>query len=416
MMRGRSALLRGMLPPPGLLSYSAINLIDTIGTGMYFAISVVYFRRVLELTNSQIGFGLSLSLFISLAAPIPAGRVGDRFGHRRTLVVLTSAVGLAFMAFPLVSSYLEFLLLLSVVALIQAAMSPSRRAILTLLVGDRGRVTASAYIRAVSNVGFSLGAAAAAVAVAVGGTSGLRELLILNGVSYLAAALLTARLRLRPSEDDSGAGDRETVRTSAPYRDWSFLNMSVLNGLIATHESVLAVGLPLFVLSRHAPSAWVPTILVLNTILTVAFQVRASRGVEGLRGGRRALIRAALLLAVCAALLSLGSATSGVALSALILGAVLVVTVAELLSSAGGWSLSYAMSDGPRQGEYLGVFTTIEQGTAIGGPIAMAVVVDRGVLGWAVLGSCYALLAAAVLASTRARAAAGRTIESAPTS
>jgi hypothetical protein len=413
MMRGRSALGRGLLPPPGLLPYSAISLIDTIGTGMYFAISVVYFRQVLELTNNQIGFGLSLSLFISLAAPIPAGRVGDRFGHRRTLVVLTSAVGLTFLAFPLVSSYLEFLLVLSVVALIQAAMSPPRRAMLTRLVGDGDRVTASAYIRALSNVGFSLGAAAAAVAVAIGGTSGLRELLVLNGVSYLAAALLTARLRLRPSA--AVAGGRDTVRASAPYRDWSFLNMSVLNGLIATHESVLAVGLPLFVLFRGAPSAWVPTILVVNTVLTVVFQVRASRGVDGLRGGRRALSRAAVLLAVCAALLSLGSATSGVALSALILAAVVVVTVAELLSSAGGWSLSYAMSDGPRQGEYLGVFTTIQQGTAIGGPIAMAVVVDRGVLGWALLGSCYALLAAAVLASTRARAAAGRTIESAPT-
>ena len=108
-----TALYRGLRPPPGLLPYSAINLIDTIGTGMYFVISVVYFRQVLELTNNQIGFGLSLSLFISLAAPIPAGRIGDRFGHRRSLVVLTIAVGLAFLVFPLVSSYPEFLLLLS---------------------------------------------------------------------------------------------------------------------------------------------------------------------------------------------------------------------------------------------------------------------------------------------------------------
>ncbi|MFJ5921696.1 hypothetical protein ACIQF6_03695 [Kitasatospora sp. NPDC092948] len=80
----------------------------------------------------------------------------------------------------------------------------------------------------------------------------------------------------------------------------------------------------------------------------------------------------------------------------LILAGVLLHSLAELLTSAGGWTLSLDLADPAAHGEYQGVFMSGQAGSHVIGPlIVTATVLAHGVAGWATLG---VLLAAAGLA------------------
>ncbi len=376
-----------LLPPPQLRVYSWICLVDAIGMGLFLAGSVVYFTQSIGLDSYQIGTGLTLSLVFGMLSPTLAGRLGDRWGHRRVLCGLNLLLALGFAAYPFVRSYLGFAVVVSLVAFGKSATIPVRRALLSELVEPAGRVRASAYNRALCNVGFSVGAGVAAAGLAVGGQAALQLIVLGNAAALAVAAGMTRWLPTNESTVDA-----EPVAVAAgrsPYRDRRFLAMSVLSGLMATHESILSVGLPLLVLQLHGPAWTVPGVLLTNTALTVLFQVPASRGADGLRGGARALVRAGIAVAACTFLLAGASAIAAVWTLALVAVATIALTFGELQSSTGSWSVSFALADGARPGEYLGVFTTVAQATAIGGPLLVAWAVVAGPVAWIGLGLGY---------------------------
>jgi hypothetical protein len=129
--------------------------------------------------------------------------------------------------------------------------------------------------------------------------------------------------------------------------------------------------------------------MVLNTVLVVALQVRASRGAETVTGAARVLRRSGwALFAAC-----LVFALSAQAPLALVAGMV-VLTVAELWQSAGAWGLSFALAPEDRQGEYLGAFA---MGTRIydsaGPALVTALTLGAGAFGWAALGVLFLVTA-----------------------
>jgi Major Facilitator Superfamily len=98
---------------------------------------------------------------------------------------------------------------------------------------------------------------------------------------------------------------------------------------------------------------------------------------------------------------AVGSLAAGAALSvgtreAVVVLAVgcVVLTLAEMLQSAGGWGLSYALAPEDRQGEYLGAFA---MGTRIydslGPVLVTSMILGLGRLGWILLGVLYVVLA-----------------------
>ncbi|MFE3454575.1 hypothetical protein ACFXJ8_37200 [Nonomuraea sp. NPDC059194] len=67
------------------------NFVYTVGSGLYLTAGVLYFTQAVHLPAAQVGLGLAIAGFVSLAVGIAVGHLADRRGARgvyaTTLVV-----------------------------------------------------------------------------------------------------------------------------------------------------------------------------------------------------------------------------------------------------------------------------------------------------------------------------------------
>ena len=68
---------------------------------------------------------------------------------------------------------------------------------------------------------------------------------------------------------------------------------------MTTDDSVLNVGLPLWLLTRTATHALVPAFLIVNTVLVVTLQMRVSAATRGPRDATKAVGRYGVLMLAC---------------------------------------------------------------------------------------------------------------------
>lgn len=383
--------LTRLLPPRGpLRTYALVTLVDSTGLGLYTTGSVLFFTRGLGLSASFVGAGLTAAALVGLLASVPAGRLADRRTRKGVLVPFYAAQAVLFALFPLVNGRLSFLAVVCGVALAESGARPVRRALLSDLVVGADRVRASAYNRAVLNVGVSVGAVGAGSALALGSRAAYDALVLGNAASFAVAGVLLAGLQVpAPKDDPAEAGDARSG-VGGPFRDVRFVLLAVSCGLLYLSGSLLDVALPLQITGHTAAPAWVfAPLLLLNTGMAITLQVRASRGSETVTGAATANRKAgAALLGACLLfpLATLGGAVLAVAL--LVLTTVLL-TVGELLSSAGSWGLSYELAPAARQGEWLGAFGLLSQLAQVPGPALAVQAVHAGTLGWVLLGVAF---------------------------
>ena len=75
-------LAHQLVPQQGPLRALAVaNLVNSIGDGLFAAVSLVYFVRVVGLGTSQVTAGLAIGSGAALVAGVPAGMLADRLGH-----------------------------------------------------------------------------------------------------------------------------------------------------------------------------------------------------------------------------------------------------------------------------------------------------------------------------------------------
>ncbi|GLW74748.1 hypothetical protein Kpho02_70450 [Kitasatospora phosalacinea] len=410
---GRANRLRERLLGPAVIrggaAFLAIGLIDAVGTGMYLAGSALFFTRVVGLTASQVGIGLSVAGVLGLAAQPVIGWLADRWTPRKLLLFLNLYRASGFIAYVFADDFLGFLLIAAFLGVGEQAVFPIYQALAEQLAGADGRVAMMARMRVVFNVGFTLGGLLASVAIAVGTREAFSAIVLGNAASFVVAALLLTRLRLHnPAAPGGQKAEKPPLRLVA-LRDLRYVAVAGINGVLVLHIALLGIGVPLWV-SEHtsAPKALVGLLLVVNTVLAVLFQVRASTGTENVAGGIRAMHKAAAALVGACALFALAGADLPVAavVTALLLGLVLL-TAGELYQSAGGWGLSYALAPDRSRAEYLATFNLGTSAQFVLGPTVVTVgVIGSGTAGWGVLGVVFLL--AGALVGPLARAAAKR--------
>ena len=393
-----------ILPETGpLRAYAFITLVDSVGLGLHSTGAVLFFTRVLHLSPTFVGLGLTVAAAVGLLASVPAGRVADVYGHKRVLVGLFVLQAVLYALLPLVSGRAQFVAVVSGIALAESGARPVRRAALSSLVAGEQRVRASAYNRAVLNVGVSVGAAGAAFALAVGSRTAYDALVVGDALSFLVAAGLYTRLPIR-----GGGGPRVVRGSGRPLREPRFVLGALLCGVLYTSAAILDVGLPLQV-GRHssAPRWVVGALLLVNTGLAITLQVRASRGTESVRGAARANRLAGVALLAACVVLPLSHGPGPVVAVAVLVAGTVLLTTGELFSSAGAWGMSYAQAPADQEAEYLGAFTLVSQAGQVAGPALAAVVVAAGLGGWLVAGGVFLLagLLSPVVAGRAAHAA-----------
>ena len=375
----------------------AASFVDALGTGLFLPLTVAYLSRVVGLSPIQIGLGLAIAGFAAVAAAPVSGALVDRYDARAVVLGCFSVSALGFLAYIAVDSFLSFV---AVAMALQLASRMERPAIAALVLGVASgpeRVGSLAWQQTSRNLGYGVGGLLAGLALLAHGKSPFVVLLAANAASYVVAGALVWRLpAIRPAAREPG--HREGYR--AVLSDRPYVGLALLNVVVALHDSLLLVAMPLWILTRtSAPLALTGLLFTLNTVLVVLLQVRTARRIAARRGISAGYRTAALAFVVACVAFALAAGASTQVAVVLLVMALAALTLGELENTAGEWFLSVELAPHHLRGRYLGLFkTSMALQQAIGPLVVTAILVHWGRMGWIALALA---LASAVLASRR---------------
>ncbi|MFD9905927.1 MFS transporter [Streptomyces sp. NPDC059063] len=376
-----------LLPDPGPQRViAASNFVYTVGSGLYLTAGVLYFTQAVHLPASQVGLGLGIAGVVSLAVGIAVGHLADRRGARGVYAATLVVQALATAAFVLADSFWPFVLAVGTATGAKAAGLAARSPLIRHYGGDRPQ-RFRAYLRAVTNVGISLGALLAGWAVQVDTLTAYQLLVVGNAFAFAAAAAILVLLPpVAPAP--AARGPRWLALRDRPY-----LLLTALDGIMAIQFKVLTLAIPLWLVAATTAPRWlVSGTLVVNTVLVIALQVRASRSVDSPAAGGRAYRRSGVAFLLSCALISLSAGLPAWAAVTLLMGAVVIHTVGELWHSAAGFEVSFALAPDHATGQYLGVFGLgAGLAEAVGPGLLISLCVTWGRPGWYVVGALFAL-------------------------
>lgn len=368
----------------------------TLGRGVFLALTVLYFTLIVGLSAFEVAVVLTVSSGVGALSSVAAGHLADRFSARRLFVVFELIAGAALISYVFADEFVAVLIVACVYSAANQAAHSIRSAIIARAFDGEGRVSARAVLHTVTNIGIAIGSAAAAGALLVNTPTSYRVTMVVAGVVILASVIPLLRLPKRVNAPVfSPAADAPQRRPgTSPYRDRRYLALTALAGIFALHFGLAEIGLPLWILhSTDAPIAMVSVVLILNTIIVIAFQIPLSRGTNDIRhAGRVIAISGVLMAAACLVYAASGLVSLWFAIAFLVI-ATLAHTFAEVLSSAGVWGLSFELADQRRAGAYQGVFGLSWSISAMVSPLVVTLAVTNGLLGWAALAVVFLLSA-----------------------
>ncbi|MBU8859435.1 MULTISPECIES: MFS transporter [unclassified Micromonospora] len=383
-----------LLPEPGPSRTLALStLVNTVGRGTWLTASALFLTRSVGLSVTQVGVALTLTALVSLVASAPMGYLADRLGPRGLqLAALLASAGCT-AALVAVRSFTSFLVVGVLMAVADAGTRGARGALIAGAVPPDQRVRTRAYLRAVTNVGISVGTVLAGFALAADTRGAYVTLILLDAATYLLAAAVLLRLPPVPPMPAPAHGPRLIA-----LRDRPFLAFTVLDGLMSMHFSLINIALPLWIAGHTTAPKWlISACLLVNTVVVILFQVRASRGTEDLACAGRAARRAGGLLAVACVLFAAGGGVSVAVAVPLLLAGALVHVVGELWHAAAGWGISFGLAPAHAHGQYQGAYGMgMQLGSMVAPVVVTTLAIGWGVPGWLVLGVVFLLLGALV--------------------
>lgn len=370
--------------------------VDRTGTGLWAASSVLYLTFVTHLSAQQIGVLLGTAGVVGIAGSPLAGRLAGRFPVRPLLIGCHLLRLVTLTLVLLCTRFDALLVVVAVTYLGDRAAKTLEMLFATRAAGER-RAAYQALSRSAANAGYGLGAGLAAIGLAVGTADAYRALILGNALSFLVAAVLVWRTEEGGGRAVSTGSAERPVHAKGPWRDRGYLRFVLLDIPMNLDDSVLGVGLPLWLVDRtSAPHALVPAFLVINTVLVVLLQLAVSREADGPRGAVRAVALYGVLMFVTCALLA-GVAGCGTWTAAgVLLAAAVLVTMAELMRSVSSWELAVLLAPPDERAAYLGVAGMSQSiQKSAGPPLLTGVVMAAGPAGWLALGAAVAVLAVA---------------------
>ncbi|OUD04226.1 MFS transporter [Streptomyces swartbergensis] len=400
------ALLDASLPAPGEPRLLALSwLIKTVGSGLYLTTSTLFFTRVVGLPVHQVASGLTVAGIVALAGAVPLGRLADRFGPRRTYSVLLGVQFATMAALAYARTFPAFLGLILVFLLAEQGSTAARGALVATVGEGAERVRLRAYLRVVTNIGITIGAAASALVIQADTDTGYMALLWCTALTYPAAAVPLVWLRsrrTRPAEEAGRTGSGWQV-----LRDRRYAALTLICGVLSLQAQVLSFAVPLWVL-RHteAPPVLVSGIVAVNTVMVICLQIRFSRGAEDDRRAARMCRNSGIALFAACALVAFTGGMGGWPATVLLLLFAAALTFGELWLSAGSFGLSFSLAPEGMHGQYQGFFSLGRGAAAAVAPVLIAVLClgDHPREGWLALGALFAVAGAAAPLALRVRA------------
>ncbi|WP_406016108.1 MFS transporter [Streptomyces sp. NBC_00984] len=363
---------------------TASNFVYTISSGLYLTAGVLYFTQAVHLPAAQVGIGLGIAGCVSLVMGMAAGHLADRHGARGVYAITLVVRALATACFLLVDSFWPFVLAVCAATGAQAAGVAARSPLIRHYGGDRPQEF-RARLRAVTNIGVSLGALLAGWAVQVGTRTAYQLLVV--GIA-MACAASAAVLVLLPAVMPGPVVDGPRW---VALRDRPYLLITALDGIMAIQFKVLTVAVPLWLVEAITAPHWlISGTMLVNTFIVIAFQVRAGRAIDSPAAGAGAYRRSGLAFLFSCSLLPLTAGMPPWAAATLLMVAVVIHTIGELWHSAAGFEVSFALAPQHATGQYLGVFGLgAGLAEALGPSLLISLCITWGRPGWYVVGALF---------------------------
>ncbi|MGW7583892.1 MFS transporter [Kitasatospora sp. NPDC054768] len=377
------------LPPAGpQRTLAAAQLAAAVGDGAYYTCSALYFTRVVGMSPTALGLGLTLAWALGSVAGVPLGHLADRRGPRRTSVALALGTAAVVAAFLVIRSYPLFLLAVCLYATAQSGLTAARQALVAALVPPAQRTSLLAHIQSTLNGGLAVGAAIGGIALSVGTRAAYLSAFAVTAFGFLLSALVLRRLPEAPAP----AGPSDAGPRLAVLRDRRYAAVTAVNAVLLLRMPLLSLIIPLWIAARAPGIGWLGSALfVLNTLAVLAFQVRAARGITGLDPAARAVRSAGLLLLGSCAVFGLSALDVPVwAVGALLVAASVLQVAGEMKQSAGSWQIAFDLAPAGRIGQYQGFFGTgVAVARTLGPLLLTTLLLDGGLAGWLVLGGVF---------------------------
>src|SRR5262245_18042456 len=160
------------------------TLINVTGNGVYVVVAVLYFTRIVGLSPTQVGVGLSIAGLCGLVSGVPMGHLGDRIGGRELILVLLLLGAVAAAAAALVETYWQFVIQASTLAIFDRGSAAVRAGLIASTSTGPERIRTRAYLRSVVNVGLAIGGAGAALALVADTKAAYVTVIVINGLSH----------------------------------------------------------------------------------------------------------------------------------------------------------------------------------------------------------------------------------------
>ncbi|MBO1329928.1 MFS transporter [Streptomyces sp. VRA16 Mangrove soil] len=237
---------------------------DSIGSGVFIPVSMLYFLATTSLTLVQVGAALTTAGLLALPAGPLTGGLVDRYGAKPVLQAANLAQAAGFAGYLFVGQPWQIALCAWLNSAGRAVFFGCYGVTVTALAEPGRREHWFGLLGSVRNLGYAAGGLLASVAVGVGTRGMYTAIVAVNALSYVAAfALMRTVPNARPDAHHDTAGGWRRV-----LRDRRFLPVVAHQLCFAVSLFVLNVAIPVYAVDVLGLPGWTAgAVFTLNTLM-----------------------------------------------------------------------------------------------------------------------------------------------------
>ncbi len=364
--------------------FVAATAIDTLGTGIWVPVSIIYFLRTTQLSLSEVGLAVSIGSVVALPMVLIAGQSVDRYGPKKVMQISNLLQLVGFLAYPLAGSLATVAIVVCMTMLGRAAFWGSYGPIVASFSAPGERERWFGFLGAIRNIGFGVGGLIGSFVAAVDNQTVYQATILFNAATFLVSYLILLRVRIDhvPAAAPCSATDVDSGPSgwTAVLKDRGYRLLIVCGFCYGMSCMVLLIILPVYIVNVLALPGWILGIVVaINTGMIGVGQGLMIRRMTGT--ARATAVVAACSMAVIAyALFLMGGMLSGIAAAvAVVLGAV-IYTLAEMTAGPVLEALSAESAPPRMRGRFVSAYQLAFTLSMVVAPGAYAWLLSQGSL------------------------------------
>lgn len=328
---------------------AAVTFVNRAGT-MVIPFLSLYLISAQGLTLNQVGWVMASFGAGAVGGSWIGGKLTDRFGFYRVMIIALAASGGAFIALQWVQGFIPFCVAVFAATLVVDSFRPAMFVAVRHYASAENRTRAVTLIRLAINLGFSMGPAIGGLIIATWSYGGL---FWVDGLSCIGAAALML-FALRPISSEQIQETQQATASRSPFSDAPFMFALLAQLLVGIAFLQYFSTMPIFYHEGHQLSeSTIGLVLGLNGILIFLFEMPLIKACEDRKIPMFDVLRWSSLL-ICASfvvvLVSGHVATVWIGMA--------VLTFGEMLNFPYMNRFVYDRADQGRPGSYMAVFTS----------------------------------------------------------